>query len=59
MMAVLQSLAAYNQAIRLEPDARSYYNRHKVYLRLSKLNDALSDLTHAIALDNTFVMVRS
>ncbi len=55
---VLQSLTAYSQAIRLEPDARTYYNRHKVFLRLSRLNDAISDLSNAIKQDDKFVMVR-
>ena len=54
-----QSLTAYGQALRLEPDARTYYNRHKVFLQLSKLNDALADLSKSIALDSTFVMVRA
>jgi tetratricopeptide (TPR) repeat protein len=54
----------YSEAVQLEQQqgvdirtrAKTYYARHKVYMKQKKLQAAISDLTEAVKLDNAFVM---
>lgn len=42
----------------LEPEARTYYQRYKAYLKLRRFSQAVSDLDAALALDDTMLVVR-
>jgi len=51
-----EAVSAFSQALRVAPDARTYYDRHKAYLKLRRLTDAAGDLDKAIATDSKFIM---
>lgn len=46
----------YSEALALEAAPRTYYARHKAYLKLKKLPAAISDLSDSLALDASFQM---
>jgi tetratricopeptide (TPR) repeat protein len=50
------ALKLYTEALSLEKSSKTYYARHKVYLKKGKLQSAIKDLTTAIELDAAYSM---
>ena len=50
------ALKLYTEALQIEKSPKTYYARHKVYLKKGKLSQAIKDLTTAIEGDASFSM---
>jgi tetratricopeptide (TPR) repeat protein len=50
------ALKLYTEALSLEKAPKTYYARHKIYLKKGKLQAAIKDLSTAIELDATYSM---
>jgi tetratricopeptide (TPR) repeat protein len=50
------ALKLYTEALSLEKSPKTYYARHKVYLKKGKLQAAIKDLTTAVDLDPAYSM---
>jgi tetratricopeptide (TPR) repeat protein len=54
-----EAIKLYAEVLNLAPTAKTYYARHKAYLKKGKLPSAVSDLTAAIELDGSYAMAYS
>lgn len=50
------ALKLYNEALQIEKSPKTYYARHKIYLKKGKLSQAIKDLTSAIEIDADYSM---